>query len=234
MSTDYPLLLNAEMVNAVLDKRKTQTRRPVKPSPGQDWLLREVEGGTALFQRPGSAIAKMRTCPYGKPGDILYVRENFWIEHDWDADDEWGGPFDCGADLKNSHWLTVWYCATDDEPKPGTEDAPLFYSKRPSIHMPKWASRLWLNVLNVQVQKIQDISETDAQWEGWDMSNLPKGHAYDATHHAIDWFRGVWDSVYGKRGLGWDINPWVWVITYDIFQVIKGLPGQKLDGTIDD
>lgn len=183
---EKPILMNAFNVRAILTGRKTQTRRVIKSWIGAD--ITDVPSSYRGFwrgmnKRIGTWVTESTKCPYGQPGDQLWVRETQWIN---------GG-----------------YVASDPPnfPREG---------KTPSIHMPRWASRLTLELTDVRVERVQDISEADAQREGWDISNLPEGHCYDCTHHARDWFHGLWDSINAKQGFGWDTNPWVWVIEFRV------------------
>jgi len=87
---------------------------------------------------------------------------------------------------------------------------------RPSIHMPRWASRLSLRVTDVRVQRLQDITPEDAKAEGdHERSGMPEYHRRGSLCH-IDWFRGIWDDLNAKRGLGWVANPWVWAYTFEV------------------
>ncbi|WP_020208262.1 hypothetical protein [Gilvimarinus chinensis] len=201
-----PILFNAEMVRAILDGRKTQTRREVKPAydKGFDVDLAPCEIAGEVNQS-GRALD---LCPLGGVGALLWVRETFSGEY-W------------LSDVKPSERLLVphpgrlasltpetWYWA-DGSPEHGDWEIP-----RPSIHMPRWASRLTLEITSVRVERLQDISESDAKAEGacsapctgypFPCAQLPK--SYRAG------FKGLWDSLYKN----WDANPWVWVIEFKV------------------
>jgi hypothetical protein len=228
---ERPILFSAEMVKAILreDSPKTMTRRVVKPQPElgpgvmKTPLLRQI--GTACWywkdewwwQDPQqSAIDK---CPYGKPGDRMWVKETFWIEHDSDSSDY--HVFDCGINIKENTWAKVQYCATPKNPdKPDqagewwtrnwNQNGPIddgerewvewrFYSKKPSIFMPRWASRIILEITDVRVERLHQITEQDAIKEGV---------------QSRDNFKDLWDAINLARGHGWDQNDWVWVISF--------------------
>ena len=130
----------------------------------------------------------MIQCPYGKPGDKLWVRET-WGLYDTEPKD---GP-------ENA---TVFYRATDG----GRYD--LRYQKwRPSIFMPRWASRITLEMVDVRIERLQDMSEGDVYKEGCIV--CPKT---DMRPFVV--FETLWDSINVKRGFGWDKNPWVWVVSF--------------------
>lgn len=225
-----PILFNSDMVCALLDGRKTQTRRIVKPQPFIDAQGNFVWGNRNFGQDfSGPHIKKLIEwnhgggrvgfCPYGQPGDLLWVRET-WAQV---------GSCDPG-------YLTYRATYPDCLP-PGLENVPADIHDagerwRPSIHMPRWASRITLRLTDVRVQRLQEISEPDVVAEG--ITKRPhKGHFayhYDggaphghATHTGA--WRMLWDSINAKRGLGWDVNPWVWAL---LFEVIRANVDQVL------
>ncbi len=193
---ERPILFNAEMVRAILNGRKTQTRRVVKnPERMQDLLTCQEEAA--------------EWCPYGRPGDRLWVRETFQVL-DYCAG-EYGGQGEAGFPLKSIKPKPAdgSYCV--DYAANGYEEGPW----RPSIHMPRWASRITLEVTGVRVEQVQSISGFDARAEGY------PDHAYDADimHYGggkktRKWFRDLWDSINGKRGYGWEKNPYAWVVEF--------------------
>ena len=189
---EKPILFSGKMVRAILDDRKTMTRRVVKPQPEQD---------TDCPYHIGTGIErKARICPYGKPGDRLWVRETF------------------AEGLSNKEGIAYratskWYDFEDGTPENFKE-----IKWKPSIFMPRWASRITLEITNVRVERLQDISEEDAKREGVESNfdegvvyygPLNKGHA-DARI-AFSW---LWDSINAKRGYSWESNPWVWVVEF--------------------
>ena len=230
------ILMKAGPVNAILAGRQTQDRRPIRPQPipssGQwsDLWIVKTDG-----KRKGMSCINAtewdvqywckQWCPYGQVGDRLWVRETFVLESNFNIGSHLP-PFDDGRPVRwvedeefGRYWQQPHYRATDPPPElyyPDREDGTVKWT--PSIHMPRWASRITLEITDVRVERVRDISEGDAQREGWDMSNLPWGHCYDGTHHARDWFQELWDSIYGKQGLWWDMNPWVWVLDFKVVQ----------------
>jgi hypothetical protein len=183
---EKPILFSGEMVRAILDGRKTQTRRVMKPQP------RQLENHIAIKNRK-------RHCPYGKPGDLLWVRET-WASHEY-MDDTRPSDF-----TKSAQMLPLWYRANNQ-----------MYNFnqgkwRPSIFMPRWASRITLRVTDVRVERVQDISEADARAEGVLKAGGASLSLYAARHH----FSQLWDRINAKRGYGWDINPWVWVVEFEL------------------
>jgi len=174
---ERPILFNSEMVRAVLDGRKTQTRRVCKH---QDIDYSGL-GSEEVFY----------LSPYGKPGDQLWVRET------------WG---------LGSMFQTMYKAGCNPGYKPVD-------GWKPSIHMHRYRSRIQLGVLDVRVERIQDISEDDARAEGINPDSPLYGdcggYPWEGFTPA---FRRLWNSINEKRGFGWDTNPWVWVID---FRMIK-------------
>lgn len=219
---ERPILFSAAMVQALLreDDPKTQTRRVVKPQPpkncdmplfdysGHGWFFDNLdEDGDCSDVYPDDDTGLR--CPYGKPGDRLWVRETFWIEHD----SEYFGDrlVDCGADLSDQ-LSRVLYPATDDDPEP-TPYSWTYYSKKPSIHMPRWASRITLELTGVRVERVQDISPEDCVAEGIQPDMETHAGQY-WRHDAINSFCELWNSINADRGYGWASNPWVWCLSF--------------------
>ena len=204
---ERPILFSAPMVRAIIDGQKTQTRRVVQ-SIGNDegfviidygnggWPYRSDDGDstTHTIKRGGKLYLEEtpHACPYGQPGDRLWVREAFSGPHCMDASDgckavppsKWG---DCSR---------IWYWA-DGNPTEGDWTRP-----RPSIHMPRWASRILLEVTSVRVERLQDINEADAEAEG------PPKH----FNSSRDNFCALWQEINGDGS--WDANPFVWAIEF--------------------
>lgn len=182
---ERPVIFNSEMVRAILDGRKTQTRRIAKADNSNHLL----------------------GCPFGQVGDRLWVRETFAA---FDAD--WKHPGK-PHDLRAGPWPNVVYPASVAKIPDGT--------CRPSIHMPRWASRITLEITAVRVERLNDISEEDAEAEGIDMEALYDSQdCYDciADHNmtgrptVTGAFKYLWESIYGVDS--WSVNPWVWVIEF--------------------
>jgi hypothetical protein len=207
---ERPVIFNAESVRAILAGRKTQTRRVAKNVPG--WVTafgfsaftpkgKWSGRGSHPTDGPGESFFR---CPYGQPGDRLWVRETWW-----QAEKPGGGvgvPF-------------VYYdaeqCGGPDLIGPSREwdysTAPGRWGRRPSIHMPRWASRLTLEVTAVRVERLRDISEADARQEG-----LQDHYGEVPFSSNVQRFADAWDRLSAKRGFGWDANPWVWVIGFGV------------------
>ena len=203
-----PILFSGEMVRAILEGRKTQTRRVVKPQPDSRHCRIDFEDG---LLKESSLVAgcwdvwKKTKCPFGKPGDLLYVRET------------WSYPVPgCepqrGVSYKADHVTG--------------NDGPTKITWKPSIHMPRSFSRLTLKVTSIRVERLQDITEEDAVTEGCKNDVVLQ---YDENDKAIDYlglyarerFDDLWDSSYGKprkdgNDISWSANPWVWVISFSI------------------
>lgn len=216
---ERPILFSGAMIRAILTGQKTQTRRVVKPQPYIDamgnfcwdgWNFGQDFNGPHI-QAIASPIPSSKTgrvhCPYGKPGDRLWVRESWFQRGEWNP---YCGPE--GVDLEDARWIgskEIVYAA--DRPKPkGDPNKRIFWRSRPSIHLPRWASRILLEVVTVRVEHLQDISEADAEDEGIDFLR----HVQDAdeTLTARDLYECLWDSINGDSS--WAANPWVWVVEF--------------------
>lgn len=184
---ERPILMSGPMVRALLEGRKTQTRRACK---GQRELSNIHD-----FQ--------LDRCPYGKPGQKLWVRETFSGPHCMEATEGRAAVPPSKWD-RSSH---IWYWA-DGNPESGDWTKP-----RASIFMPRWASRILLEITDVRVERLQDISEGDAIAEGWE----PLASRNPGNGGPFDWYRSLWESINGAGS--WDANPFVWVI---IFKRIEG------------
>ena len=207
-----PILFNGEMVRAILDRRKTQTRRVVKPQPDDVWHESGWKNG-GVGMRFGMEVEGV-LCPYGVPGDRLWVRETWAAVMFYEAHVE-GFGLGYADDWEGSSHIpqgpseyTILYRA-DNEWDESVEDRGFRW--RPSIHMPHWASRITLEVTDVRVERVQDISEADAEAEGAPPILVPPdGGGAPFTEGFMD----LWDSINAKRGFGWDANPWVWVVAF--------------------
>lgn len=199
---ERPILFSASMVRAILEGRKTQTRRVVKPQPParNDMINAAYCGHPNLWLPNGSICAdtpREWRCPYGQPGDQLWVRET-WALHDQ------------GFDTAEESTFPI-YRADKRRPEPKRW--------RPSIHMPRWASRITLEVTSVRVERLQAISTTDAEAEGLVRFPFEDSFAWawrdgDRSGHASPTgaFRNLWCSIKGAGS--WDDNPWVWVVEF--------------------
>lgn len=215
---ERPILMSTEMVKATLEDWKTNTRRLIKPQPPENSIpiydvLNCYKGKGWAFQYPElidngithNKIFKLPQkgkCPYGDKGDLLYVRERWCV----------GKPFD---DVKPSD-LCKW---EDDESILAVDyfanDKRMWHKDyqgkwRPSIHMPKWAVRIWLEIQKVRIERLQDITQPDIYAEGIPMNLCI--YKDEEEHRYL--FKELWDSINAKCGYRWDINPWVWVIEF--------------------
>ena len=195
-----PILFNTEMVRAILDGRKTCTRRVVKPTP----KYFEVNENPVYIYDAEPAMG--RIYPPCQPGDVLYVRETWGIyTESWlDAD-----YFMYKADYPAN-------AATYTHQDGTIYDLPRW---RPSIHMPKEAARIWLKVTDVKVERLQDITDDGAKAEGANWKNGKNvGFEEKMRRTAVERFSEIWDSTIKKSDLdryGWQANPWVWAISFE-------------------
>lgn len=214
---ERPILFAGPMVRAILAGRKTQTRRIVKPQPTVDpdgsirfpWATFFSGGNVHTWGRDGTGgqnwnaseypdenkfnAALRRTpyadpSPYGVPGDRLWVRES----------------------LAETYGGLTHYLADGTTVKRDGElvDMPWDYPKeiRPSIHMPRWASRLYLAIVSVRIERVQEISRGDAMAEGCPISNMAAGPS------PCRWYRQLWNTINGPGS--WESNPWVWAVSF--------------------
>jgi hypothetical protein len=191
---ERPILFSGPMVRAILDGSKTQTRRMVKDAqPAGIGRCHWSNTGWAHLRLSGGCSCQPVHCPHGTPGDRLWVRETWAHERDGT-----GCPDDTG----------VLYRATD----PGWDDEGTGLRWRPSIFMPRIASRILLEITDVRVQRLQEISDEDARAEGIDLQgfrSLTEGIA--GREHRIK-FHDLWEDIHGDGS--WNTNPWVWAITF--------------------
>lgn len=195
---ERPILLGPEWVRAILAGRKIQTRRPIEAIPGNALnVAATVKPGAVVWNAPGELKPYIKRCPFGGPGDLLWVREK-WAHNQFMAEIECTGPGDC------------FYAATCSE----TRHAATKW--RPSIHMPRWASRLTLEVLEVRVQHVQEIDCNDIRAEGLNCQqhDFASGFCVGYCKSLYEQWVEAWDSIYGNRGFAWADNPWCWAITF--------------------
>jgi hypothetical protein len=192
------ILFNGPMVAAILSGGKTQTRRAVKSRFELDYLPLDDEGPIWPHLVPYSEMLEEEPmdCAYGQPGDRLWVRET------WRA-------FNDGS-LYEENCLQVDYRAT---PASWAKDSKLPW--KPSIHMPRWASRILLEIVSVRVERLQDISDQDAIAEGIGLNASAAGVPMttpvgETMPRAM--YRDLWESINGAGS--WDANPWVWKVEF--------------------
>lgn len=191
LPVERPILFSGPMVRAILNGNKTMTRRVVN----KDWWINCLAEGCY----PESIDKSVFRCPYGMPGDRLWVREAWGVCTEVD-------------DKKPEPGFKIYYRA-DGQSKDGTpaksfENWPVA-KWRPSIHMPRWASRILLEVVAVRVERLQAIDNQGALAEG-----TPDVRTVENNWDMRDCFRALWDGLNEKRGFGWTVNPWVWVVEF--------------------
>ncbi|MCT8970607.1 hypothetical protein [Microbaculum marinisediminis] len=231
-----PILFSGPMVRAILHGRKTQTRRVLKPQPPADMALVGIYAPklTAVF----GYVAPDADCKIPLryiPGDLLWVRESVWQSARYpgtlpSGEPEptswlWGRRIHYAIDgnppnVPNRHYPEAFRNGAFAAPDP---DA--VWLKRPSIHMPRWASRLTLRVTDVRVQRVQDITKAHAIAEGCAGCLGPNPCFPDEWDPSPDEeFRDLWERLNAPRGFGWEANPWVAAITFEPFAGNVGAP----------
>ncbi len=195
-----PILFNTQMAQAILDGRKSVTRRLVKHDV--ESMLNSPFHKKHPDVTDKQIIEKLCLPPY-QPGDTLYVRET-WSE--WDGGyvyKAWGGPFPQPGQMLGIKW-------------------------HPSLHMPKEAARIFLKVTEVHIEKLREITEEQARKEGCYYGPLFEGDSFEIK--ALSKFPKLWDSTIKKTEedkYGWDANPWVWVIEFERCEKPKGFGGEN-------
>jgi len=233
---EYPIIFKPAMIPKIIDKSKTQTRRIVKLK-NPDGYETVTDDGIVLVPHTANTIERDIRCPYGKPGDLLYVKEThklwfpinpdgspvdgFWhvryrvdgVERvtgcGWDEGPDYSDPVDCGLNKEPDKWRS-----------------PLF--------LPKWAARIWLENKGRKAVRLQDINEDEAKAEGASMApwSIPYGAKSEGEQIYVDGreamietdhrpiyrngFRTLWDKINGKRGHSWNHNDFVWAITFEL------------------
>ncbi|RQB13458.1 hypothetical protein IPC462_01710 [Pseudomonas aeruginosa] len=218
---ERPILFNDQMVRAILEGRKTVTRRVMKPQPtpsksgGHNWpckvhqsmlhVERELQNGEGCWCGLAEAA-----CPFGQPGERLWVREA------WTIDLLAAYSTEKGYDSEYELRYRADDAAREIHVAPGEPDPylALYDSQRgdwrPSIHMPRWASRILLEITAVRVERLQDISEEQARAEGY-----PAERECETGGSGLDawlWFRSLWGEINGPEAF--TANPWVWVVEF--------------------
>jgi len=216
---ERPILFSAPMVRAILEGRKAQTRRIVRKQFATDAEPAEVSatspegwqisGHSGLWWDDAVAcIDDAIRCPYGQPGDRLWVRET-WRYTASTLEESRAITEDITSGIAVD-WRATYIDRCMKELGFSREEAEMaddFETWRPSIHMPRWASRILLEVTGVRVERLQDISEADANAEGCD----EPARDQDWTQ-CRRWYRSLWDQINGTGS--WEANPWVWVIEF--------------------
>lgn len=202
MTKQRPILFSTDMVQAILSGTKTQTRRIVKPQKNENLVLsRDFQA-----EYDNGELVK---CPYGKPGDVLWVRETWCLTTPY-------GPEDYYFGYKAGNYAP--YIKAPEKYDYATPDV-----WKPSIHMPKAACRIFLRIKHVRVEQLNKVSKNDAIAEGikWQFSALFKERRYfDYEDKESEWrdpvssFHSLWESINGSGS--WKDNPWVWVVEFEM------------------
>lgn len=191
---EKPILFSGPMVKAILEGRKTMTRRVVKPQPPDGFI--DHKNGSYHYDPCGFG----GVCPYGKPGDRLWVRET------------WHGAVDGDEPNYGIIYKASWPHGPGDAFKRDDRAGRYFIGStdgkwRPSIFMPRWASRIDLEITDIRVERVNEITPEDAFREGFEL------HDSDPITGDVCLFSSLWDSINGKK-YPWESNPWVWVISF--------------------
>lgn len=211
---ERPILFSTPMVQAILAGNKTQTRRIVKPQPivcddargGHYWPSNAVQSMVhvekELQDYDGIWRGLIDDCnPFGGVGDRLWVRETFRL---YDSDECPHADFPCGCPRNDTPLYKASHDCSDGE------------KWKPSIHMPRKAARLFLEIINIRIERLNDITSEDAKAEGFDYSTHPSAIEMGYAIGAKTNFRVTWEQIYGQNE--WNKNPWVWVVEFKVIQ----------------
>ncbi|VVS95324.1 hypothetical protein [Desulfoluna spongiiphila] len=219
---ERPILFGPAMVRAILNGRKTQTRRIVKPPF-------ELHANGYLTRPGKTERLQPYPCPYGQVGGWLWVRETFFesghSQEAYPGDDEFStwipsGRVHYAADglppiSGENKW--AWPVGSKGRPTFTPDYGDNYWRKKPSIHMPRKHSRITLEITRKRLQYLQDITEADAEKEGVGfLRNIPDA---DETLTSRDLFEILWDSINKKRGYEWESNPLVWVVDFKVMEM---------------
>jgi len=199
-----PIIMSSDSVRAILENRKSQTRRVMKPQPKHHT---DHEGGFYCDTKGkcylcGDENGNEYESPFGAPGDRLWVREAFWI----DRRDKTLVVLEDGTIADKRGFVST--SLVDNDPRQAHGDKinnfddlkrHKYWSRKSPLFLPRWASRLTLEITNVRCERVQEIYPAEADDEGY---------------KTIMGFKDAWDKLNAKRGYGWDTNPWVWVIEF--------------------
>lgn len=233
------MIFNGEMVRAILGGRKTQTRRIMKNQPAGDYpdtpaLIRSVGGGFQWYGHYGES--SIFNCPFGAVGDRIWVRETWGVvSHELDEDgriQQWSPDRPATAihemPFGNGYYTGHAIYAADGEftwgDDDGYEDGRSCW--KPSIHMPRAACRILLEVTGVRVERLNSISQEDAQAEGMELTGWRPTYSDPDSGGEVwtpyDNFAQLWESIYGEES--WKANPWVWVIEFKVVPNVQDNP----------
>jgi hypothetical protein len=197
---DYPILFDTQMVKAILSGEKTQTRRlfksPLSMAMEPAHEIRKNKGKWIAFLKNGQSLKYPVNCPYGEAGDLLWVKET-WAPAITDI--AYKADYDKSV-LSEKPNQGIWH---------------------PSIHMPKSAARIWLQITGVEAQRVQSISEEDAKAEGAGVAKI-FGFSPVGQCNFRDGFFAKWISIYGIES--WYENPWVWAVKFNVLPAVQNKP----------
>ncbi|HBY6729726.1 morphogenetic protein [Klebsiella pneumoniae] len=212
------MIFNGEMVRAILDGRKTQTRRPVKFPVHDKNLGCELAGNELAGEL---SAGNYLNSAFGKPGDRIWVREAYRLPASLDDVSPTGVGEMAVATGYRKPWAPTFYefTGTFSDGWKGFETPPKVSGAgklRPSIHMPRWACRILLEITDVRVERLNSISQEDAQAEGMELTGWRPTYSDPDSGGEVmtpyDNFAQLWESIYGEES--WKANPWVWVIEF--------------------
>lgn len=203
---EHPIIFSTPMVKAIQEERKTMTRRVIKPQPQGAWIKEPIWVDSQGYYHAGgdhdsflSSKSDLR-CPYGEVGNKLWVKETWATEKHLEN----LSPSEIGCATE----VALWY-------KSDIDQLSLLYRGkwRPSIFMPRSASRITLEITGIRIERLREITRADVEREG----------CSNAVNNPL-FFPKLWDSLNVKRGYGWQTNPFVWVISFKVVDSLKTLP----------
>jgi len=228
--SEKPIIFNTEMVKAILDGRKTVTRRLIKPQPPEEWnSVKHIKTNAGIIgwcfynSRDPDNHSYKKNIPY-KKGDILWVKEGWRCT---------GGGSERNIIYKADGDTAISFCGVDDGRKSILHVAEPYWAEwdrlvyktdkgcewRSARFMPKWAARIRLEVLHVNIESLEEITGAECVREG--CPTLDTDDRYKAADMAHEWFERLWDSLYAKRGYPYESNPWVWPLEFKIENVLN-------------
>lgn len=189
---EKPILFKPELVKAILDGKKTQTRRIIKPQPFDP----DKDYGKYFKELP-----EQWNCPYGKVGDVLWVRET------WGLREKNNGVHTFQEPVYKADWLDIQHIRVFESVTVDGEQTEITQKWKPSIHMPRKYCRLRLKTTDIKVERLQDITTEGILAEG-------VGNPSKSDKRLLDMWIHLWDSINAKRGFPWESNPWLWVLKW--------------------
>lgn len=206
---EKPILFSGAMVRAILANEKTVTRRIVKnfyEAAGPRWVIKANADTRVTYSERAEALAALlQYCPYGQPGDRLWIRSNYTVRHDEQRDE--------------THWKSEGLWVTTHGRPTRKDGKPMRLGFKPSMHMPHWLSvERWpmLEITEVRVERLQEINWDDIRSEGIDCPShdFASGMCVGYCKALAEKFQETWDALNKKRGYSWESDPWVWAISF--------------------